>query len=145
MELEKKVIELQNRVIELQKKILELEKRTQILEEKISKKVSLEKEGWYDYDVNNPNSIFKNKSYLFHVNDEGKVDKMFITEFYEKRWVENGQHYGRSGYTHKGYCLILNTIGKIHENFYSEYMKNAQKIDTLTKEMLEFRALCNDL
>ena len=144
--LESKLLEMEKRKIELEDRISELDKRTQILEEKISKKQKPFQtgEGWYFYQKtwDDPNS------YLFYVNYDCEVEKMVIAEKYEKRWVnQNGQYCAEGGCNYKGYVLSGDNIGQsiFPDMYFAEYMKISKKIDSLTKGMLEFRALCIDL
>lgn len=139
-------MELEKRKVELENSISALDKRIKILEEKLeNKNISKEKEGWYNYQKNWDD----HNSYLFHVSDQGIVDKMIVSEYYEQRWENGyGQRGGRSGYKHKGYGLKSDgNIGEIMfiNGLLQEYQKESQKIDYLSTPMLQFRALCIDL
>lgn len=142
MDLENKLLEVEKEKTELQNKVIELEKKILILEERISKKQKPFQtgEGWYYYQKNWDDP----KAYLFYVNNEGKVEKMIISEKYEKRWNENR---AESGYNYKGYSSLSDEIVPclFPDRFWGEYVEIAKKIDSLTKGMLEFRVLCNDL
>ena len=144
--LESKLLDIEKRKIELENKISELDKRTQILEERISKKQKPFQtgEGWYFYQKtwDDPNS------YLFYVNYDCEVEKMIIAENYEKRWVnQNGQYCAEGGCNYKGYASLGDQISQtlFPDKFWGEYVKIAKRIDTPTKSMLEFCALCLNL